>query len=255
MPGWGQTGAFWVPVARWLGAAGVGLDCADLAALAEACAAPPGTLARTRELLDRLAEQARRRMPLVLLGHSAGAALAVLLAGHLPGVRALALVEPVPAHFGCVAETRPARPPVPSAQRHSRAAAPPGGPDRIEQALREIYPAAAATTLRTVASGLWAEAVPVRAAAVRAPGAGDPARVAAVRAALAAAAVPILIVRGTASTFLSGPDAQRLAAAVVGRCHLAVIPRAGHSPHVDRPRDTAAVLSDLARLVDDGALP
>jgi pimeloyl-[acyl-carrier protein] methyl ester esterase len=63
--------------------------------------------------------------------------------------------------------------------------------------------------------------------------------------ALAAAPVPVLVVRGQASALLSAEDAQVLAAMTrSGRC--VTLPDAGHSPHIDRPRATAAELTTFA---------
>jgi pimeloyl-[acyl-carrier protein] methyl ester esterase len=235
LPGWHQSAAHWTPVARWLTGSGITLHAADLAAAAAGCSAAHGTLARTEELVDRLLGQPRTTSAEIVVGHSAGAPLAVLLAAALPSVRGVVMVEPVASHFGAV----PPRSPVP------RLPAAHGG----FRGLRDQYPLAAEATLRGIDAA--ARRLPHREQAVpaRLPRA-DGRRAAHMGRALAAAHVPVLVVRGQASALLTAEDAQALAATTrSGRC--VALTDAGHSPHIDRPRAAAAALTAFAAEVTD----
>jgi pimeloyl-ACP methyl ester carboxylesterase len=236
LPGWQQSAAHWTPVARWLAGSRITLHAADLATAAAGCTAPRGALARTEELLGRLLDEPVTAETAIVLGHSAGAALAVLLEAVLPGVRGVIMVEPVASHFGAA----PPRGPVPGM---------PGAPTG-SRALRDQYPMATEATLRSIdaAARRLPGSQPVVRSRMQAVG-GD-ARAARVGRALATAHVPVLVVRGQASALLSAEEAQAVAAmAPSGRC--ATLPGAGHSPHIDRPRATAAQLIAFADEVTD----
>lgn len=236
LPGWQQSAAHWTPVARWLTGSGITLHAADLATAAAGCTAPQGALARTEELVDRLLDEPVTAETAIVLGHSAGAALAVLLGAALPGVRGVIMVEPVAFHFGAAPPCAqvPGMPGVPTGSR----------------SLRDQYPMATEATLRSIdaaARRLPGSQPDVR---TRMQAVGDDERAARVGRALATAHVPVLVVRGQASALLSAQEAQALATmAPSGRC--ATLPDAGHSPHIDRPRATAAQLIAFAAEVTD----
>ncbi|MFE9609917.1 alpha/beta fold hydrolase [Streptomyces sp. NPDC006012] len=233
LPGWQQSAAHWTPVARWLTGSRITLLAADLAGAAAGCTAPRGTLARTEELVDRLLGEPVTSGTVMVVGHSAGAALAVLVAAALPGAQGVIMIEPVASHFG-------AAPPRPYA-------GPPEGRGR-PRSLRDQYPMAAEATLRSI--GAAARGLPGSEPAPRArmPTGDAPEREVRVGQALAAARLPVLVLRGEASALLSAEDARTLAAmAPSGRC--ATLPGAGHSPHIDRPRATAEQLTAFAAQV------
>ncbi|WP_063729279.1 alpha/beta fold hydrolase [Streptomyces sp. RTd22] len=235
LPGWQQSAAHWAPVARWLSGSGVTLLSADLAGAAARCAAPPGTVARSGELVDRLLGEPAAAEAVMVVGHSAGAPLAVLVAAALPGVRGVVLAEPVASHFG-------AAPP-----RH---AAVPGGHGAGPGGLRERYPMAAEATLRTIEAAARGLPPGEPARRTRIPTDADGERAARAGRALAGARAPVLVVRGRASALLSAGDAEALAA-MAPRGWSATVPDAGHSPHIDRPRATAAQLTAFAAEVAD----
>ncbi|MEU6331251.1 alpha/beta hydrolase [Streptomyces sp. NPDC047049] len=229
LPGWQQSAAHWTPLARWLSGAGITLYAADMATAAAGCTAPRGSLARTEELVDRLLGEPVTGRAAVAVGHSAGAPLAGLLAAALTSLRGVVLVEPVAAQFGA-APPRPPTPGMPGA---------PGGP----RTLRDQYPMAAASTLRSIDAA--ARRLSRTEPGPPPPAAADDRRAARAGRALAAARVPVLVVRGQASALLSAEDARTLAALPPsGRC--VTLLDAGHSPHIDRPRDTAAQLTAFA---------
>lgn len=176
----------------------------------------------------------------VVLGHSAGTPLAVLLAEALPHVAGVVLVEPVAAHFGAA----PERPPVLSAVALA------GDPRN----LREQYPLAAPTTLRAIGAAL--RRCPARVEDDPAPplSVTDGRRTARVRDALVRARVPVLVVRGRASALLTAEHAFVLVGmAPSGRA--VNLPDAGHSPHVDSPRATAMHLAAFAaELAEDPSI-
>ncbi|WP_433496755.1 alpha/beta fold hydrolase [Sphaerimonospora sp. CA-214678] len=231
LPGWQQSAAHWTPVARWLAGSGITLRAADLATAADGCVAPRGTLARTEELVDRLLAETVTAEAVIVAGHSAGAPLAVLLAVALPGVQAVVMVEPVASHFG----TAPPCAAVPGM---------PGVPGGLRR-LRDQYPMAAEATLRSIDAAARRLPGSEPAGPARGPAPADDRRAARAGQALAATRVPVLVVRGQASALLSEQDARTLAAmAPFGRC--VTVPDAGHSPHIDRPRATAAYLTDFA---------
>ncbi|MFK8850086.1 alpha/beta fold hydrolase [Streptomyces sp. Ac-502] len=107
LPGLGQTGAYWTPVARWLAADGTALLAADMPLLSAACTAPRGSYDRLVELAGLLADAAARHGARAVVGHSAGAPAALLSAGATPGsgLRAAMLVDPVPEHLGMTRTT------------------------------------------------------------------------------------------------------------------------------------------------------
>ncbi|MFI0822687.1 alpha/beta fold hydrolase [Streptomyces sp. NPDC021098] len=236
LPGWQQSAAHWTPVARWLTGARITLLAADLAGAAAGCAAPSGTVARTEELVDRLLGEPVTAEAAIVVGHSAGAPLAALVAAARPRVRGVIMVEPLASHFGAT-EPRPAVP------GPARATGRPSG-------LREQYPMAAEATLRSIVAAArrlpHAAPEPPR----RTPSDADAERAALARRALAATRVPVLVLRGQASALLTAEDARNLAAmAPSGRC--VTVPDTGHSPHIDRPRATAAHLTAFAAEVID----
>lgn len=230
LPGWQQSAAHWTPLARWLTGAGITLYAADMAAAAAGCTAPRGSLARTEELVDRLLGEPVTGRAAVAVGHSAGAPLAGLLAAALASLRGVVLVEPVAAQFGVT----PPRSPAPGMS---------GAPDG-PRTLRDQYPMAAASTLRSIDAAARRLSRTEPDPPPR-PALADDRRAARAGRALAAARVPVLVVRGQASALLSAENAHTLAAVPPsGRC--VTLPDAGHSPHIDRPRDTAAQLTAFA---------
>lgn len=231
LPGWQQSGAHWTPVARWLTAARITLLAADLAAAAVGCTAPRGSLARTEDLVDRLLAEPVSAEAAIVVGHSAGAALAVLMAATMPDVQGVVLVEPVASHFGL---TEP----------RALATRPPGlagGP----RTLRDQYPMAAEATLRSidVAARRLPHGEPGSPRPVSAD--ADAERTARVGRALATTHVPVLVLRGQASALFTAGDAQAFVAAALS-VSCVTLPESGHSPHIDRPRATAAQLTAFA---------
>lgn len=230
LPGWQQSGAHWTPVARWLTASRITLLAADLAAAAAGCAAPRGSAARTGELVDRLLAEPRGAEAEIVVGHSAGAALAVLVAAALPGVRGLVVVEPVASHLGVTEPRALVRGPV-------------GG-----AGLREQYPMAAETTLRSISAAARRLPLGDPGTPLRTP--PDPARAEHAGRALATTGVPVLVLRGQASALFTAEDARKVAAAAPsGRC--VTVQESGHSPHIDQPRATAAHLTAFAAELTD----
>ncbi|MGH3373726.1 MAG: alpha/beta fold hydrolase, partial [Actinoallomurus sp.] len=229
LPGWQQSAAHWTPVARWLRGSGITLLAADLAVAATGCTAPQGTLARTEELVDRLLGAPAVAGARIVVGHSAGAALAVLVAADLPGIRGVIMVEPVGSHFGA-APPRFVEVPRPSGSQ--------SGP-------RGLYPMADESTLRTIDAAARRLPRAEPAPGARMPTAVSPERAVRAGQALSAVRVPVLVVRGQASALLSAEDARALAAmAPSGRC--VTLSDTGHSPHIDRPRACAAQLAAFA---------
>ncbi|MGW0845351.1 alpha/beta fold hydrolase [Streptomyces sp. NPDC002787] len=236
LPGWQQSAAHWTPVARWLTGSRITLLAADLAGAAAGCAAPRGTAARTEELVDRLLGEPVTAEVAIVVGHSAGAPLAALVAAALPGTRGVIMVEPVASHFGAT-EPRPA-------VRGPAGAL--GGP----RGLREQYPMASEATLRSIDAA--ARRLPHGGPEPpgRTPSDADAERAVLAGRALAATRAPVLVLRGQASALLTAEDARTLAAmAPSGRC--VTLPDTGHSPHIDRPRATAAHLTAFATEVTD----
>ncbi|KJK50452.1 hypothetical protein UK23_10705 [Lentzea aerocolonigenes] len=236
LPGWQQSGAHWTPVARWLTASRITLLAADLAVAAAACAAPRGSLARTEELVDRLLAEPVSAKAAVVVGHSAGAPLAVLMAAALPGVRGVVVVEPVASHFG-VTEPRVR---VPG----------PAGVTSGPRSLRDQYPMAAETTLRSIDAAARRLPHGEPGSPGRTPPDADAERAARAGRALATTRVPVLVLRGQASALFTAEDARTLAAtAPSGSC--VTLPETGHSPHIDQPRTTAAQLTAFADELTD----
>ncbi|HEX5569115.1 MAG TPA: alpha/beta hydrolase [Streptomyces sp.] len=243
LPGWGQSAAHWVPTARWAAGSGVCLWAADLAGAAAAAAAPRGTVERTTEIVRRLVEEGDVSRARLIVGHSAGAPLAVLAAALMTGVRAVVLIEPVASHFGLA----PRRVKDPSDAVPTAGAASDATADPEYERLRRRHPMASQSTLRAIAAALThlpASAGPQdgsgRPSTLRIPATAE-----AAGRALAALRVPVLVVRGQASALLTPAEAGVLAgAARAGAC--ATVPGAGHSPHIDQPRETARTLLDFA---------
>ncbi|MEU3660937.1 alpha/beta hydrolase [Streptomyces sp. NPDC032940] len=231
LPGWRQSGAHWTPLARWLTGSGVGLHAADLATAAARCDAPRGSLARTEEMAAALLAEPVAADAAIVVGHSAGTPLAALLAAALPGVAGLVLVEPVAAHFGAA----PPRPPVLSEAVLAAGAG----------SLRRQYPLAAATTLRTIDAALRGQPRQAEDDPVPPTAATDVRRTERVREALVSARVPVLVVRGRASALLAAEHA-RILAGMAPKGRAVTLPDAGHSPHIDSPRATAAHLTAFA---------
>jgi pimeloyl-ACP methyl ester carboxylesterase len=226
--GWAQGAPYWTPLARRLAADGVVLACPDMPALADSCRAPAGSLERMVELADLLAERCRLAGISAVIGHSAGSALALLLAHRLPAVRKLVLIEPLPHHIGL--PEAPAAP-VWVGDRE------PSPEEPLPQRLRRRYPFAAEETLSTIAAELGSSE------SRDAPRAGPPdlRRRAAVYEALTGLPVDLVLVRGARSALLSAEHARAVVdAAPSGQeCVLAA---AGHSAHVDQPRAVAELL-------------
>ena len=229
--GWAQGAAYWAPLARWLVAAGIVLLCPDLPELAGSSKAPPGSLDRLTDLAGALAERCRPAGVRAVVGHSAGAVPAMLLAHRLPDLDRLVLVEPLPHQLGIPGS---ATPPV-------RWAVGDIG-ESVTDRLRTRYPFAGADTLRTIAAELAepdAEpALPIRRET-------DERRGHAVYAALCTLPVPLLVVRGGRSALLSEDGAR----AVLDSAPTAterVISDAGHSVHLDQPRSLAQLFAALA---------
>ncbi|AXI80136.1 alpha/beta fold hydrolase [Peterkaempfera bronchialis] len=242
LPGLGQNGAWWIPAARWLARPGVGLLTADPAALARSCTAPRGSYERLDEMAGRLAAALAGHGVSHVVGHSAGAPAALLTAtsAALAGV---VLLEPVPAHFGSTRrapEDGPGRRLVP------------GGGDPLAE-LRRLHPLADAATLRTITAAApgWGRPVPV-APADSAGAARAAVRAATVRRKLAECRTPLLVLRGALSAMLPEDEARALAACAP-RGGAGAVPRAGHAPHVDRPRETAEALAAFLGSVSPGA--
>ncbi|MBD3003822.1 alpha/beta hydrolase [Streptomyces sp. 5-10] len=235
LPGLGQTGAYWAPVARWLAADGIALLAADMPALAAACTAPRGSYDRLTEMAHRLADAAAERGISAVVGHSAGAPAALLTTGRR-GIRATMLVEPVPEHFGMSLSVPRAG--VPDLMRGD------SEPAESVQALRRLHPLAAETTLRAIAAATTAGWGRPRSVPASSAGAGrlPAARARAVGDRLGATATPVLVLSGALSAMLPGDLARVLAGQATAGTHRTVA-RAGHSPHVDRPRETAAALT------------
>jgi pimeloyl-ACP methyl ester carboxylesterase len=224
--GWAQGAPYWAPLARQLAGHGIMLICPDMPELARSCQAPPGSLERFIEMTELLAEHCGPDGVPVVVGHSAGGPLAVLLAHRLPALARLVLVEPLPYNLG-----------IPGA------VAPPDGSvvtgESVTDRLRSRYPFANNDTLCTVAAELTdAGAEP------DIPNSKDFRRDQAVYAALRTLPVPLLVVRGTRSAMLSDEGA----CAVVNCAPSAsehVVPDAGHSVHLDQPRAVARLFAAL----------
>ncbi|WP_028676448.1 alpha/beta fold hydrolase [Salinispora arenicola] len=234
LPGLGQTGAYWAPVARWLAADGIALLAADVPTLSTSCTAPRGSYDRLIELAARLADAAAGHGACAVVGHSAGAPVALLTAAatHSFGCRTAMLVDPVPEHLGLARTTARAGSPalVPGEA---------GLADPVSE-LRRLYPLAAQPTLRGIAaaSGSWGGPRCLPARPLGSPHLATE-RARAVGEFLAATTVPVLVLGGALSAMLPGNLARSLADRAVHGTYRSVA-GAGHSPHVDNPRETAA---------------
>lgn len=236
IPGWQQSAAHWTPLARWTSRAGTTLLVFDVAAAAATATAARGTFERLEQMTDLMSGESGSATATILVGHSAGAPLAVLAAAKMPGVTAVVLVDPVASQLGVV-------PPQP----RNGADAGEAGPVSLQQ----LYPMAGTVTIRMIeaAMGRPTEAMRWPGPPPRAEGER---RAALMRVVLEKVEVPVLVVRGRASALLSEADARILSGAA-RRGRALTIPDAGHSPHIDRPRETAAALLDFAAAL--GGLP
>ncbi len=227
LPGWGQSGAHWVPVARWLAHGGVRLLWLDMKALAESCEGERGSVRRLQAVAARVHATCRDSGTSMLVAHSAAAPVATLVAAGATGPD-VALVEPVPAQFGVPVEPPPTAP-----------ADAPVGP----RPLPALYPFAGAEALRQISAvtGSTDGESLAPAALLDAGPTGE--RVALVAHALRTVPAPIQVICGAASAVCPPPLAQRLCADAPSGSRLHVVDRAGHSPHIDRPQIVAEILT------------
>ncbi|KDM90809.1 hypothetical protein EA58_15600 [Photobacterium galatheae] len=222
LPGWRQSAAHWQPAARWLSRDRISLVSENLGAMAETCMSERGSVDRLAEMSQKLSERAIEEGASVIVGHSAGAPLAVLTAAQVPEIRCVVLVEPVGAHF---------LPNLNHVQRKSY--------DRLAEVTATTkgseYPLAKGDTLRSIelrslidanhsAETVGLPSVNAERATVIANG-------------LTALTTPTLMIRGQVSGIVSIEDIETLAA-FNGNVKTIEIPLAGHSPHIDRPRQT-----------------
>lgn len=230
LPGWDQGASHWAPVARQLAADGIMLLCPDMAELAGSCPSPPGSLDRLLELTGLLAECCNPVGISVVIGHSSGAPVAVLLAHRLSSLRSLVLVEPMPYQLG-----------MPDAVEPATWAASSGGDESVLAQLRNRHPFAGDDTLRTVAAELVRPAVDTDIGGGRA---ADVDRGRAVYRALSTLPVEVSVLRGAQSAQLTAEDTG----AVVRSAPTAteyVVSGAGHSAHLDQPRAVAVLLRNV----------
>ena len=226
--GWAQGAPYWAPVARQLAADQIMLLCPDMPALAGTCLAPPGSLDRLVELTAKLAGHCGPEDFPVIVGHSSGAPAAVLLAGRLPRLGLLVLVEPPLHNLG-----------IPGAVAPGDWAVIDSTGGSVTDRLRSRYPFADMDTLRTVAAELGdAGAEP------GIPTTRDSGRDRAVYQALCALPAPLVVVRGDRSALFTRADAQILINCAPSAAEH-VIPGAGHSVHLDQPRALAKLFAAL----------
>jgi pimeloyl-ACP methyl ester carboxylesterase len=224
--GWAQGAPYWAPLARQLAGDGIMLLCPDMPELARSCQAPPGSLERFIEMTELLAEHCGPDGVPVVVGHSAGGPLAVLLAHRLPALARVALVEPLPYNLG-----------IPGAIAPQDLSAVTG--ESVTDRLRSRYPFADNDTLCTVGAELTdAGAEP------DIPNTKDFRRDEAVYAALCKLPVPLLVVRGARSAMLSA-DGARAVVTCAPSASEHVVPDAGHSVHLDQPRAMARLFVAL----------
>lgn len=224
--GWAQGAPYWAPLARQLAGDGIMLLCPDMPELARSCQAPPGSLERLIELSELLVRHCGPVGVRVVVGHSAGGPLAVLLAHRLPTLARLVLIEPLPYDLGLPGAVAPSDWSVVTGES-------------VTDRLRSRYPFATQDTLCTVAAEL-----PEADAEPDIPNRKDFRRDQAVYEALRTLLVPLLVVRGARSAMLSD-DGARAVVDCVPSASQQVVPDAGHSAHLDQPRAVANLFAAL----------
>jgi pimeloyl-ACP methyl ester carboxylesterase len=230
LPGWGQSGAHWVPLARWLSSAGIRLWWADVRVIADHAQGRRGGVERLVDVAAGV-DAERAGLPIsAVVAHSASAPVATLLSEADRTLR-LALLDPVPAQFG-LSRGEPA----PDGVRRP-------GPAR--RPLGELYPFAAAEVLRQISTAGGSDEGDALTAGAFPAGSHHPGRVSRVADALRRLATPLVLVRGAASTVCSDDLARRFCAQAPAGGRVHTVDRAGHSPHIDRPQSVAEILTSV----------
>lgn len=239
--GWGQTGAYWIPVARWLPRE-VELAWVRLGGVVRQVSGLPGSMERTEQIVARVGSEGPT--PEMVVGHSAGAVTALCAAATWPTVRALCLVEPLLSHLNPAAAGGKSRG-APSAMAVADGA--------TEEALTSAYPLAEARTIATIAAALAADAhAPDPMTSLRPPRGDTSDRAARIRELIGDMTVPVTLIRGAASSYCRAGDLDTIAAAFHrAPVTITTIDAAGHSPHVDQP---CAVASAMAAALGLGAV-
>lgn len=229
LPGWGQSAAHWVPVARWLNRVGVAALWIDMAALAASAPGEKGSQERLVAVAELVAAISREHGVSRLIAHSAAAPAAVVVGAGAQPAPSITLVEPVPAHFGV-------SPPALSRSGSARHIAP------IQRSLDELYPFASPEALRQIAvmtGRAHGEALSPASLGDASPTAE---RASWVGGALERQRLPLRFFRGAASTVCPLDLAEQLCARAPAGSLVQTVERSGHSPHVDRPHEVAELL-------------
>jgi pimeloyl-ACP methyl ester carboxylesterase len=236
-----QSPAYWVPTARWLAQRKVELVVPHLATLTPA-RAPHGTFERLVEMVASVAvkDEVLGRSFNAVLGHSAGAMLAIVWAGEGRGKAGTVLIDPLASQLGVGVD---------SAFRAGVESGLASGRPRFSTVdLDRLYPLASQSTLESIAAVLLGEAhAPKRRSSQVRETDGHRHRAHCLSETLRRLQNRVSIVRGARSSLCGAEQARELAVAAGGHARVAVIERAGHSPHVDDPHATSETLLRLTR--------
>lgn len=224
--GWGQSAAYWQPLARHLAQSGISLFCPCMPTLASMSSAPQGSAERLQQIVEQLTVSALASDITLILAHSAGAPAGVLLAERLN--LPLVLIEPLPNQLGL------------SSQSKLNLLISTEYKGLLMDRLKQQYPFAQPGTLNTIAAALPDE-TSKNELILNAPAFE---RGLLVRTSLEKMHKKVTVVRGGRSAFLNEKDIKVILAAIP-HAKTVVISSAGHSPHVDAPNQLLKVINEI----------